>query len=103
MIYQDTQRRQYEGHNTPQGPYVCGEYDGQGVYCGMSAVLEVSLRLTTQLTQLYSFCIHIYCIVIHLLPTKREERGVLGVGSIPVVILPSCEDMKPIALQLQQH
>ena len=91
MIYQDTQRGQYEGHN------------GQGVYCGMCAVLEVFLRLITQLTQLYSFCIHVYCIVIHLLPTKIEERGVLGVGSIPFAILPSCEDMKPIALQLQQN
>ena len=30
----------------------------------------------------------------HLLPTGSEERGVLGVGSIPVAILPSCQDMK---------
>ena len=28
-----------------------------------------------------------------LLPTGSEERGVLGVGSIPVGILPSCPDM----------
>ena len=34
----------------------------------------------------------------HLLPTGSEERGVLGVGSIPVAILPSCQDMKTIAL-----
>ena len=33
-----------------------------------------------------------------LLPTGREEREVLGVGSIPVAILPSCQDMKTIAL-----
>ena len=32
-----------------------------------------------------------------------EERGVLGVGSIPVAIIPSCHDMKTIALQLHKH
>ena len=29
-----------------------------------------------------------------LLPTGSEERGVLGVGSIPVAIFPSCQGMK---------
>ena len=29
-----------------------------------------------------------------LLPTGSEEREVLGVGSIPVAILPFCQDMK---------
>ena len=29
-----------------------------------------------------------------LLPTGSEEREVLGVGSIPVAILPSCQYMK---------
>ena len=29
-----------------------------------------------------------------LLPAGSEERGVLGVGSIPVAILPSCQDIK---------
>ena len=33
-----------------------------------------------------------------LLPTGSEERGVLGVGSIPVAILTSCQDMKTIAI-----
>ena len=33
-----------------------------------------------------------------LLPTGSEERGVLGVGSISVAMLPSCQDMKTIAL-----
>ena len=33
-----------------------------------------------------------------LLPTGSEERGVLGVWSIPVAILPSGQDMKSIAL-----
>ena len=33
-----------------------------------------------------------------LLPTGSEEREVLGVGSIPVAILPSCQDMKTITL-----
>ena len=34
-----------------------------------------------------------------LLPTGSEEREVLGVGSIPVAILPSRQDMKTFALQ----
>ena len=34
----------------------------------------------------------------YLLPTGSEGREVLGVGSIPVAILPSCQDMKTIAL-----
>ena len=33
-----------------------------------------------------------------LLPTRGEGRGVLGTGSIPVAILPSCQDMTTIAL-----
>ena len=39
----------------------------------------------------------------YLPPTGSEERGVLGVGSIPVAILPSCQDMKLVALSLQKH
>ena len=35
---------------------------------------------------------------ISLLPTGNEEREVLGVGNIPVSILPFCQDMKTIAL-----
>ena len=37
------------------------------------------------------------------LPTRSEERGVLGVGSIPVAILPSCQDMRTIVLQMHKH
>ena len=33
-----------------------------------------------------------------LLPTGSEERGVLGVRSIPSAILPSCQNMKTMAL-----
>ena len=33
-----------------------------------------------------------------ILPTGSEERGVLGVGSIPVAILLSYQDMKTMAL-----
>ena len=36
--------------------------------------------------------------VLNLLPSGSEEREVLGVGSIPVAILPFCQDMKTIAL-----
>ena len=33
-----------------------------------------------------------------VLPNGSEERDVLGVGSIPVAILTSCQDMETIAL-----
>ena len=36
-------------------------------------------------TQLYQYY--------NLLPTRSEERGVLRVGSIPVAILPSCQNI----------
>ena len=36
--------------------------------------------------------------LLNLLPTGSEEREVLGVGSIPVAILPSHQDIKTIAL-----
>ena len=34
----------------------------------------------------------------NLLPTRSEKREVLGVGSIPVAIFPSCQDMKTVEL-----
>ena len=37
-------------------------------------------------------------ILLILLPSGSVEREVLGVGNIPVAILPSCQDMKTIAL-----
>ena len=37
------------------------------------------------------------------LPTGCEDRGVLGIGSIPVAILPSCQDTKTSALYLHKH
>ena len=37
---------------------------------------------------------------VFLLPTASEKREVLGVGSTPVAILPSCQNMKIIAVQL---
>ena len=33
-----------------------------------------------------------------LLPTGSEDREVLGFRSIPFAIIPSCQDMKSIAL-----
>ena len=37
-------------------------------------------------------------IALYILPTGSEERGVLGVGSTPVAILTSCQDMITIAV-----
>ena len=36
--------------------------------------------------------------LIFLLPTGSEEREILGAGSIPVAIFPSCQDMRTITL-----
>ena len=49
-----------------------------------------------------------FCQYLHLLSTfvkqdKQLHIGVLRVGGIPVAILPSCQDMKTIALQLLKH
>ena len=37
-----------------------------------------------------------------ILPTGSEEMGILGVGSIRVAILPSCQDMKTTAIQCRE-
>ena len=55
-------------------------------------------------THIYYIYIYIYkYISIYLLPTGSEEREVLGVGVIPVAILPSRQDMKTVALLLNKH
>ena len=41
--------------------------------------------------------------ITYLLPTGSNGKVVLGGGSIPVVILPSCQDMKTIALYLHKY
>ena len=41
--------------------------------------------------------------LLYLLPTGREERGVLGMGSIFVAIHPSCQDMKTTALYFHKQ
>ena len=41
-------------------------------------------------------------VCMYLLPPGSEERKVLGVGSIPVAVLPSCQNMKIIASQLHR-
>ena len=41
--------------------------------------------------------------IVTLLSTGSEKRGVLGVGSIHVAILPSCQDIKILALWLHKH
>ena len=38
----------------------------------------------------------------YLLPTGSEEREVLGVGGTPVAILPSCQNMKTVALKCRE-
>ena len=40
---------------------------------------------------------------VQLLPFRSEEREVLGIGIIPVVMLLSCQYMKTVALELHKH
>ena len=60
VIIKETQRRQYEGHNTPLGYYTNqdpsgrGQYDDEGVYWGLSTASEVFLIFTTQLYKFFS-------------------------------------------------
>ena len=42
----------------------------------------------------FVFNVQAYVFSCNLLPTGSEKRGVLGVGNIPVAILPSCHNMK---------
>ena len=43
----------------------------------------------------FRYLYSMYIIVLgHLLPTGSEEHEVLQTGSIPVAILPSCQDIK---------
>ena len=56
------------------------------------------MRLTQPCSTTFSMILQT-SLLINLLPTGREERGVLvGAWSIPVAILPSCYDMKTIGL-----
>ena len=38
--------------------------------------------------------LNVVFVLVYLLPTGSEEREVLGAGSIPVAILPSCQYVK---------
>ena len=68
------QRRQDEGHITPlgcytdQGPRGCSQYDGQGLYCGLSTASEVFLIFTTQMILI---SMNLKCTIVRAL-TKRE-------------------------------
>ena len=63
-------------------------------------LLHVNLDADMQdLLKVYSTALTIYC----LLPTRSKERGVLGVGSIPVAILSFYQDMKTIASYLHKY
>ena len=47
----------YRLSHTDQGPKGRGQYDGQGMYCGLSTAPEVFLILTTQLYLKYTWSI----------------------------------------------
>ena len=58
----------------------------------MSLILQVHSKLSMIFLSIPCSIPHLVSIT-HLLPTGSEERGMLGVGSIPVAMLPSCQDM----------
>ena len=49
-------------------------------------------------SEYFRLCSPLQMFLIMLLPIGSEEKGVLGVGSIPIAILPSCQDMETVAL-----
>ena len=60
---------------------------------------DVKICLMSGFQMSRSDCISL-CLPLIILPTGSEERGVLGVGSIPVAILLSCQNVKTFALQI---
>ena len=52
---------------------------------------------------MYCNCLTSFLQYVNLLPTGSEELGVLGVASIPVATLPSCQDVKSTSLKLHKH
>ena len=46
--------------------------------------------------------IEVFITYLGLLPTGSEEREVLGVGSIPVAILTSCQDMNTLRYNVEK-
>ena len=59
----ETQRRQYEGHNTPLGSHTDqGPCNGQGVYCGLSTAYEEFLIFTTKLYQYSSLYFFLFAL-----------------------------------------
>ena len=49
---------------------------------------DIIIDNSTQEYDGFVYALTLYCGQYNLLPTGSEERGVLGVGSIPVAILP---------------
>ena len=55
LIVSETQMKQYEGHNTPQGhhtnqgPKGRGQYDVLEAFCGLNTASEIFLIFTTQI------------------------------------------------------
>ena len=60
-------------------------YSGRTAMCCSSGSLHIAWHISEG-------------VYIYLLPAGSEQRGVLGIGGIPVPILPSCQDKKTIAL-----
>ena len=65
------------GYQTDRGPTCLGQYDGQGVYCGLSTASEVFLIFTTQI---YTFVCNYNAIC---LTSKQEGSIATGILLTP--------------------
>ena len=82
-----TQRRQFQGHNTPlvyctdQGPVWRGQYNGQGLYCGLSYAYVVFFIFTTKLYQFLVCFFYSHHLVMSLkysfLNTTKKQNSML--------------------------
>ena len=89
---------QHPNINKSQDPYCHRPEYLMGDYPNVGDRLTVFVCVVRHITS------HTSLIITPLLPpTGSVEKGVLRVGSIPVAILPSCQHMKPIVLQLHKH
>ena len=87
------------GYQTDRGPTGLGQYDGQGVYCGLSTASEVFLIFTTQI---YT-CLCNYNAT--FLTSKQEgsiATGILLTPNTPLSSLPVGSKTKEHLLELIQ-
>ena len=76
MIRNETQKRQYEDHNTPRG-----HYNGQGMHCGLSSAPDAFPICFKQTTIIF---MQLYCNVLHMIYVLTSESVATGILRSPI-------------------